>query len=257
MVNTKARVSYMVGCRQVLVAGASSDIGKVIVRHVGELSRSVVIAAMRRKASSNAKFPKGVNVIDCCDLTRTEDCQRMADLANSKFNEPFGYVHSVGDFWDHVALEEFSPAQARIMFQSHVDTLYNSVHALIPIFKDKGGGSVVAFSCNSVRYNYPWMASFTSSKAAVESLIKSLAHEFSGDGIRFNAIALASVRTKKVVGSKPHGDIEHYLPTEALLPVIEFLLSRNSGPINGTILQAYMHSDRFYNQGYFERIRKD
>src|SRR5207253_1110551 len=137
-------------------------------------------------------------------------------------------IHSVGNFWNHDPFLQVGPAQATQMFESHVNTLYNAFQSLIPVMQSKGGASCIAFSCNSVKYNYPWMASFTASKAAVESLMRSLANEFSVDGIRFNSLVLASVKTQKVHDSKPHGDFEHYIAPEELVPIVRFLISHEA-----------------------------
>jgi len=100
------------------------------------------------------------------------------------------------------------------------------------------------------------MASFTAAKSAVESLVRSLANEFSGDGMRFNSLVLASVKTKKVKQSKPHGDFLHFIPPSDILPVIKFLLSGDAYLVNGNAINLFKHSDQFYHAGYFERVAR-
>jgi len=195
-------------------------------------------------------------LIDSCDLTKPECCEQIAKAANARFKGSFGFVHSVGDFWDHVPFLKFDPEKANHMFESHVTTFYNILQALVPVLKVKGGGSCVGFSCNSVRYNYPWMASFTASKNAIDSLVRSLANEFSGDKIRFNSLILASVRTKKVKHSKPHGDFAHFIPPKDIVPVVRFLLSKDAYLVSGNTINLFRHSRRFFRSGYFERIAK-
>ncbi len=122
--------------------------------------------------------------------------------------------------------------------------------------KDKGGGSSIAFSCNSVKYNFPWMASFTASKSAVESLIRSLANEYSGDRMFFNSLVLASLKTDKVKKSKPNGDFAHFIPPQDLVPIIEFLFSDSAYLINGNSINLFQHSEKYYHTGYFERVAR-
>lgn len=238
------------------MTGISSDIGGIIARNFAADSGMQVVGTMRRSRSPEIVFPPNVRIIDNCDLAVTADCAKLAALVDEQFDGPFGYVHSVGDFWEHVPFLDVGPDQARHMFDSHVTTLYNVFHSLVPVMRAKGGASCVAFSCNSVRYNYPWMASFTAAKAATESLIRSLANEFSGDGLRFNSLVLASVKTPKVLNSKPHGDFEHYISPEDLVPIIRFLMSREARLINASSINLFEHSPLYYRQGYFERIGK-
>lgn len=246
----------MTSNRRVAIGGASSDIGGVLVRHYIRARGHRVVGTMRRAATNSDPRSRNLSIMDMCDLAQPACCDRLAKELDDAFDGPFAYIHSVGNFWDHVPFLSFPPEVAAEMLASHVTTFYNVTQSLVPVLIKKGGGSVVAFSCNSVRYNYPWMAAFTSSKAAIESLVKSLAHEFSGKSIRFNAIVLASMKTEKVIASKPRGDTEHYLPPEDIIPAVDFLISDKGRHVTGNAINVYMHSDSFYKRGYFERIKK-
>ena len=75
--------------------------------------------------------------------------------------------------------------------EATVPSTTNAFVDVLQINHLNGGGSVVAFSCNSTLYHYPWMTAFTASKSAVDSMITSLANEFSGDNLRFNSLRLS------------------------------------------------------------------
>ncbi len=242
--------------KQVIITGISSELGQVLATELSKELDVKVIGTMRRKRTKKDSFPPNVQVLDDCDLTNPSCCEVAAKVVDREFSGPFGFVHSVGDFWNHVSFLDFGPKQATRMFESHVTTLYNVLQSLVPIMLTKGGSSCVAFSCNSVRYNYPWMASFTASKSAVDSLIRSLANEFSGQNLRFNSLVLASVKTQKVHDSKPHGDFDHYISPRDIIPIVRFLLSPESRLINGSTINLFEHSEQFYRQGYFERISR-
>jgi NAD(P)-dependent dehydrogenase (short-subunit alcohol dehydrogenase family) len=240
---------------QIIITGISSELGRVLAQELSRQKGVCVIGTMRRLRKPADTFPKNVRIIDGCDLTKPEYCQQLADAAKG-FRGPFGLVHSVGDFWDHVPFLDFGPQEANRMFASHVTTFYNVLQSIVPIMRSHKGGSCIAFSCNSVRYNYPWMASFTASKSAVDSLVRSLSNEYSGDNLRFNSLVLASLRTRKVRFSKPHGDFAHFIPAKDIVPVIKFLLSKDSYLVNGNTINLFRHSDQFYSSGYFQRIAK-
>ncbi|UYO42187.1 SDR family oxidoreductase [Rhodopseudomonas palustris] len=243
--------------KQYVVAGISSDIGRIIAQELSSDPLVQIVGTMRRAHSDDTDvFGNNVEIVDRCDLTTELGCSRLASLVDDRFDRPFGYIHSIGEFWEHVPFLSVSPQQARTMLESHVATLQSALYALIPLMRARGGASCIAFSCNSVRYNYPWMASFTTSKAAIESLIRSLANEFAGDGLRFNSLTLASVKTDKVHASKPHGDFEHYIEPKELVPIVRFLMSEEAHLINGNAISLFEHSPRYYREGYFERISK-
>src|SRR5687767_13839938 len=148
-------------CKQIVIAGISSELGSVLATELSRTPDTKIIGTMRRGRQPTDSFPSNVSVVDNCDLTEPEACARVAAVVNDRFQGPFGFVHSVGDFWEHVPFREVGAEQALRMFESHVTTLYNLLQALIPVMQAAGGGSVIAFSCNSTRYSYPHMASFT------------------------------------------------------------------------------------------------
>jgi len=241
--------------KQIVITGISSDLGKAIGAVLSADPGTQIIGTMRRKMLPEETALPNMRIIEECDLTDSSACERLGQEVANRFKGPFGFVHSVGDFWDHVPFSEVSPDRALHVVESHVDTLYRSLYYLIPVMKSAGGGSVVSFSCHSVNYNYPWMAAFTAAKSAVESLMRSLANEYSGDGLRFNAIVLASLRTAKVQKSKPHGDFAHFTPPEDIAPIVRFLLSKEAYLITGNAINLFVHSDEFFSS-YFKRVAK-
>lgn len=242
--------------KQIIITGISSELGSILVRELASEQGIKIIGTMRRERTREDDFPENVHIIDNCDLTKSQNCIEIADTANELFNGPIGFIHSVGDFWEHIPFLDFGPEKVTSMIESHVVTLYNIMQALIPIMQIKGGGSTIAFSCQSVKYNYPWMAAFTASKSAVDALIRSLSNEYSGDNLRFNSLVLASLKTEKVHESKPHGDFNNFIPPMDITPIVKFLLSSESYLVNGNSISLFKHSDYFYHTGYFERVSR-
>lgn len=242
--------------KNILITGISSELGSFLASNLAVRQDIKILGTMRRKVLATETFPENIEILENCDLLIRDHCKAAGAAVRRLFDDEFGVIHSVGDFWDHVPFLEFSSDDSRRMIASHVDTFHNTMQFSIPEMKRVGGGSVVAFSCNSVRFNYPWMASFTAAKSAIDSLVRSLANEFSGDHIRFNSLQLSSLKTKKVHDSKPHGDFKNFIDLEDLLPIVDFLLSDSSKLVNGSCLNVFQHSETYFQTGYFERVSK-
>lgn len=116
-----------------------------------------------------------------------------------------------------------------------------------------GEGKIFAFSCNSVKYNYPDLAVFTSSKVAVECLIKCVANEYSKFNIIANVFALPSIKTKSVIATKPELYHKDYATIDELVNCIELECENISPHINGNIINLFKYSEPFYYKGYYER----
>jgi NAD(P)-dependent dehydrogenase (short-subunit alcohol dehydrogenase family) len=241
--------------RNIIVGGISSDLGRVLSRGLARIPERVIVGTTRQDSDSQLGLPPGIRIISNCDLTVDSDCNMLAEVA-SRFDGPFGYIHSVGNFWEHVPFGEWDSERAAEMWDSHVHTLYVVMQKLIPVMIAKGGGSTIAFSCNSVRYNYPWMTAFTAAKSAVDCLVRSLANEFAEHNLRFNSLVLSSLQTSKVADSKPNGDVDNFAPPHDLLPTIEFLMSSGAYLVNGNNISLFKFSHSFFHSSYFSRVAK-
>ena len=167
------------------------------------------------------------------------------------FEVPFTLVHSVGAFWEHKSINDTDFSEIVNMIMTHYVTLFGTVKFILP-FMEKSGGKIVAFSCNSVKYNYPDMAAFTSSKAAIECFIKCLANEKSKYRIIANAFALPSIKTNNVIQTKPSEFIQNYITLPELTSTIEETIEAMSDLTNGNIISLFKYSDSFYHKGYFK-----
>lgn len=239
-----------------LVTGANSQLGRALVNYICKLEGiSLFITSRSRYNFGSILERKNVKYLPGIDLTVASDLEHLSSEVDSFFAERINIIHSVGDFWYHVPFSEIGITEAKQMMESHYLTLYGVAHSLIPVMIRKGGGSMIAFSCNSVRYNYPHMAAFSSAKAAVESLVKCLANEYSKDNINANVIQLSSLQTDKVKHSKPFGDYHHFIPIEELAVLIKEINNPAFKLLSGNVINLFKYSPSFFNEGYFQRNR--
>jgi NAD(P)-dependent dehydrogenase (short-subunit alcohol dehydrogenase family) len=81
------------------------------------------------------------------------------------------------------------------LFASDVRAPYFLVAALAPAMADRGSGSIINVSSMAARVGLPGGAVYGATKAALESLTRAWAAEFSPRGVRVNAIAPGPVYT--------------------------------------------------------------
>lgn len=232
-----------------VITGGNSEIGRALADYLTQQNHEVLLISRSQKPISE----KSDNWLDGIDLTKEKDLNKFHNFIEMHFCSPFTIIHSVGDFWAHKSITNTRFEEAISMIQSHYITLYGVIKYVVPIMQKFGGGKIIAFSCNSVKYNYPDMAAFTSAKAAVECLIKCVANEQSKYNITANAIALPSIKTKSVIKTKPEEFHKNYPTLEELTECIEKTIESISPLINGNVINLFKYSDSFYHKGYYER----
>jgi 3-oxoacyl-[acyl-carrier protein] reductase len=115
-------------------------------------------------------------------------------------------------------------------FDVNLKGTYNMVHAVLPIMKQGGGGSIVNIASAAARLGVPGTSAYTASKAAIVALTRAVAGELKGLGIRVNAVAPGAVRTPMVAAV-------HTPTTAEARQLYEFLDSSTPSPWNTPFLE--------------------
>lgn len=237
------------------ITGAASDLGQALAKFLLEDSETALLLTTHRGFDFSTLEETG-RVRHCpnLDLTNERDVKILAGEAEDFFDGPFHVVNCVGYFPGYKSLKDVTVAEASRILNSNVLTVYAAAHALLPLMQVRGGGHFIAFSSHTDYQCYPLMASFTCAKAAVESLIQSIAHEYSKDKIIANTLALATLATETEMKLKPHGDHANWLQLIQVCQLIRQLVKSAFSIMNGNTLHLYNHSESFFHQSYFERI---
>ena len=237
-----------------LITGSTSALATSLIGVASEKKRYRVLAVSR--SDQQERYSDGFldfKSLSGIDLTEEKHLANLAGCAKEFFKERFDVVHFAGDFWRHKPLICTGFGEIQSMISSHYVSLCGVAKATSPLMMKYGGGRLVAFSCNSVGYNYPDMSPFTAAKAAVESFIKCYANEQAPHGISATAIALPTMKTEEILVEKPNGDHENYIePDKLSMFVLEHVLTQPS-IATGNIIRLVSASQTFYGMGYFER----
>lgn len=237
----------------ILITGGSSPLGKEIARNLS-VGNNVVITTRKKNY-----VPIGDNIrtIGGIDLLNLSDLKELSAELENVFEGKFSVINCVG-YYDtgqrpflELSLEEDSK-----IFNANYTTVYHTAKTLIPLMVLRGGGHFISFTCNSVNHNYPWMIPYTNSKAAIESLTRGLANEFSVHGICSNALQMSTLKTSEEISRKPFGDHNNWLQTSEVASLIRQIIDRDHPYFNGNIVRLFQYSDSYYNQSYFERIKR-
>jgi NAD(P)-dependent dehydrogenase (short-subunit alcohol dehydrogenase family) len=141
-----------------------------------------------------------------------------------------------------IALEDWD----RVLQINLTGTL-NASNAVAERMRSGEGGSIVNLASVAGLFGWPRRAAYSTSKAAVASLTRTLAVEWAGDAIRVNAIAPGYVRTEMVDELISQGNIdyetystlaamERFAEADEIAAPIVFLLSPDASFITGAVL---------------------
>jgi len=241
-----------------VITGAGGDLGRSLAEFlIADTDVSLVLTTHREH--DFAELQKTGRVCYCpnLDLTNEKHLAKLAAEVATFFKTRFHVVNCVGYFPGYKPLVEIGVSQARRVLENNLLTVYGVASALLPLMQSRRGGHFLAFSSHTDYQSYPLMAAFTSAKAGLESLVRSIAHEYSKDGVVANTLAVATLATDLEKALKPLGDHENWLQLSQVCRLIRQLIESPFSVMNGNTIHLYNHSESFFHQSYFERISSE
>ncbi len=183
----------------VVITGASRGIGAQIARHLSKEGYALLLVA-RNEAKLNELAlelaSQGAKVATIAtDVTDANAGARIRDAAVDAVGPPWGLVNNAGlsesaplaktdddILTRHMALNFLAPM--RIM------------RAVVPRMIENKGGRVINVCSTAALAGYPYVSAYAASKHALLGATRSLAREFAGKGVTFNAVCPGYVRTE-------------------------------------------------------------
>lgn len=172
--------------RVALVTGAASGIGAAIARRFR--------AAGARVAGMDLQPAKEADLPLLADLRSDAAVAAAVQHMEEQLGRADILVHAAAASVPGGALDT-DPAAYADIYDVNVIGAVRLLRGVVPGMRDRRKGSVLLLSSINARFATPSLAAYAASKAALESLTRTVALELAPEGIRVNAIAPASIDT--------------------------------------------------------------
>ncbi len=180
-----------------LVTGAAAGIGRAIARLFAGAGAAVVVTDLKKDGADAvaadivAAGGKAVGLE--CNVTREDHLQRAVDTAISEFGRLSILVNNAGGGGPKpfdMPMDDF-----RWAYELNVFSLFRLTQMAAPHIEKAGGGAVLNISSMAGENKNQRMASYGSSKAAVNHLTRNIAFDLGKMNVRVNAIAPGAIKT--------------------------------------------------------------
>ena len=224
-----------------LVTGATSGLGRAIalrlaadgadvIVHGRDAERGAETVALITDAGGRARFI-AADLSDSADITRLAgDAGDIGVLVN---NAGFSLFGPTAD----IAAERFDA-----LFASNVRAPFLLVAAVGPAMARRGAGSIVNVSSMAGRIGLNGAAAYGASKAALESMTRAWAVEFS-PSVRVNAVAAGPVYTEGAAPERTTAlgattPLNRAADAAEIAAVVAFLASPRASYVTGAVMAA-------------------
>jgi NAD(P)-dependent dehydrogenase (short-subunit alcohol dehydrogenase family) len=186
--------------RVAIVTGGGTGIGFALARAFLANGARVVIAGRRLEALEAAAQALGGEVeIVQADVSLSEDCERIVRMAVERFGAADILVNNAAHFAVQPLLEADEPDAAAFFGANVNGPLFCARAFASRIFARECRGAIVNISSIAGARSAAGCGLYSATKAALDSLTRTMALEWTSRGVRVNAVAPGHVETEGVI----------------------------------------------------------
>ena len=222
--------------KRIVVTGCSRGIGLEVVKKLTALGCHVLAVSRNTKALEGlVEDDQGLIPLEA-EITEDSGLKKIASVIQERWGVVDGLVHNAGALlnkpFSKTSMNDFEQ-----IYKVNVFAVAELTRLLLPYFRP--GSHVLAISSMGGiqgSMKFPGLSSYSSSKAAVITLMELLAEEYKEEGVSFNALAIGAVQTEMLEEAFPG----YQAPTSASEMgsyVADFTLNGHN-LYNGKVLQV-------------------
>jgi NAD(P)-dependent dehydrogenase (short-subunit alcohol dehydrogenase family) len=220
----------------VLVTGANGGLGTHVTQAFLRAGATVVGTARKIQASH---FAAGAFTALPGELSSPAGARLVVQQLIDRFGKLDVVAHTVGGFAGGASVVDTPEDVFRSMFDLNLNCLLYVLRAAIPHLLKTGDGRVIAVGSRAAVDPGPMVGAYSASKAAMLSLMKTVAQEHKAAGLRANVVLPGTIDTAANRKAMPHADFRKWVRPEAIADLILWLAGDSAREINAAAIPIY------------------
>jgi NAD(P)-dependent dehydrogenase (short-subunit alcohol dehydrogenase family) len=219
-----------------LVTGASGGLGTHVTHALLEAGFAVVGLAPKIQASDFdhphfTALPASLNSLDAA--------RKAVETIRQHFGTIDVLAHLVGGFAGGSSIAETDDATFERMSQMNVYSAFHILRAVIPHMRSAKAGRIIAIGSRAAEDPGPGVGAYSASKAALVSLLRTVARENKDLGITANVILPGTMDTPANRQAMPGADLSQWVQPASIASLIVWLTSEAAKDVTGAVIPVY------------------
>jgi NAD(P)-dependent dehydrogenase (short-subunit alcohol dehydrogenase family) len=220
----------------VLVTGANGGLGTYVTKAFLDAG-ATVIGTSRKIQQSDFGSP-GFTAVPA-EISTREGTKVLVEQVVSRFGRLDVLAHTVGGFAGGKSIADTDDSTFQRMFDLNLNSVFHILRATIPALRQTGDGRIIAIGSRAALEPGAGVAAYSASKAAMVSLIRTVALENKDAGLRANVILPGTMDTPANRMAIPNADVSKWVRPVAVANLITWLAGDAGKDINGAVIPVY------------------
>jgi len=219
-----------------LVTGANGGLGTHVTKALLDAGFAVVGLAPKIQQSDfvHPNFTALPAALDGLAAAK-----KATDTVIARFGKIDVLAHLVGGFAGGQTVADTDDATFQRMFDMNVNSAFHVLRAVLPHMNKARSGRIIAIGSRAAEDPGPTVGAYSASKAALVSLMRTVALENKDTGITANVILPGTMDTTANRKAMPSADVSQWVQPASVASLIVWLASDAGKDVTGAAIPVY------------------
>lgn len=220
----------------VLVTGANGGLGTYVTQAFLDVG-ATVIGTSRKIQQSDFNNPNFTALP--AELSTREGAKALVDQVLARFRKLDVLAHTVGGFAGGQSISDTDDATFQRMLDLNLNSVFHILRAAVPPLRQTGAGRIIAIGSRAALEPGAGVGAYSASKAAMVSLIRTVALENKDAGVTANVILPGTMDTPANRKAMPNADVSKWVRPTTVASLITWLAGDAGKDVNGAVIPVY------------------
>jgi NAD(P)-dependent dehydrogenase (short-subunit alcohol dehydrogenase family) len=219
-----------------LVTGANGGLGMHVTRALLEAGASV--AGLSPNIRQGDFHPSSFVAIPA-EISDLQSAKKAVDEVVARLGRIDILAHLVGGFAGGSTVAETDDATFQRMFDLNLNSAFHLLRAVVPRMQEHHAGRIIAIGSRAAEDPGPGVGAYSASKAALVSLIRTVARENKNAGITANVLLPGTMDTPANRKAMPKEDFSKWVQPASVASLIVWLAGEGGKDVTGAVIPVY------------------
>jgi NAD(P)-dependent dehydrogenase (short-subunit alcohol dehydrogenase family) len=220
----------------VLVTGANGGLGTYVTQAF-LAAGATVVGTSRKIQQSDFNIPNFTALP--AEISTREGAKVLVDQVVARFGKLDVLAHTVGGFAGGQSIADTDDATFQRMVDLNLNCVFHILRAAVPPLRQTGAGRIIAIGSRAALEPGAGVGAYSASKAAMVSLIRTVALENKDAGLTANVILPGTMDTPANRKAIPNADVSKWVRPETVAGLITWMAGDAGKDVNGAVIPVY------------------